>query len=809
MIDKIMIESYFDLGWKLTAIQRGQKSPSAANWNHLNNALKSIDDLQEGKGVGLLHAYSGTMALDIDDINTTNKLFNDVGINLGNLLNASDAVMISSGRNDRIKLLYKMPFGTTRKTKKIIHEGVTAYELRCATANGLTMQDVLPPSIHPSGSSYKWVGNGHYSRLPLVPPQILRLWEDKMNEGEAPSSNVHPSDNATWAEIHAAMSAIPADCSREEWITVGMAIHHHAHWINEVDYGFELWKKWSQSCNAKYPGDREIWNQWASFRSNRQPAITLASLFSTAYERGYTPTPRDASKLFSSVECEQMAGPEAVLEASRARIPKLNLQLIPRILATRAQEISNSVGCDPVVPLYAGLAAVAAVIDSRSRLELMEGFKVPPVLWLMTVGDPADKKSPGSRPMMGILNTLEIEALPKYKLDLLRWEGEEAVYAQTRKAFLNYMSMPEGLLAPECAPPVHQLRDQPVPLKIVVNDITSQKLVRQLSVHPKGLLCYLDEMNGWIRKLGDVRSGEDRSTWVVAYEGESYEVDRVGGGTIRCENLAVSIYGNVQPRVLRLALNSLGNDGLLQRFVPAVLHPDFTRLGYPISDELSNKIEWESLIRCIHALPITKYTLSNDAYKSYRIFQQQYEHTKKDYRLLGLSDLFMTAFGKVEGLAGRIALIFHIIESPALNVVSVETMNNAIEFVMTYIVPTYDYLFNTFSDVNNNLDTKLIEFIVRISDHSTVSLAEIKTALKTYLTANELTDKANQLLCAAMIQLEGINWVKRVDDRRNESRGIASWIINPTLSNAFAQARNKTAEAYARRSKVLNKGVAL
>ena len=171
----------------------------------------------------------------------------------------------------------------------------------------------------------------------------------------------------------------------------------------------------------------------------------------------------------------------------------------------------------------------------------MPGFRVPPVLWLMTLGDPADKKSPGSRPMLSPIKDIESEDRPRFQKEMLDWEGKEAAYASAKKSFLEFSASPDALLGGQ-PPAVPEMPAQPVPLKITVSDITSQKLVRSASERPRGLLCYLDEMNSWIRKLTDKQSGEDRSAWVVSYEAERYEMDRVGAGAIHCENLAVSIY---------------------------------------------------------------------------------------------------------------------------------------------------------------------------------------------------------------------------------------------------------------------------
>jgi hypothetical protein len=105
------------------------------------------------------------------------------------------------------------------------------------------------------------------------------------------------------------------------------------------------------------------------------------------------------------------------------------------------------------------------------------------------------------------------------------------------------------------------------------------------SERPRGLLCYLDEMNSWTQKLTNRASGEDRSAWVVGFEAERYEMDRVQDGSTHADNFAVSIYGNMQPQVLEDNFSDLAQDGLLQRFLPAVLRHNKTRWAsrYPTS----------------------------------------------------------------------------------------------------------------------------------------------------------------------------------------------------------------------------------
>lgn len=780
MTQDTMIDQYLSAGWSLVPIPQGTKGPRHTGWNQRGSGLKSFADLPENYGVGLAHAYTGTMAFDIDSW----ELTTNYGIDCDALYAAPDAVIIESGKPGHGKLLYRMPFGMTLPSKKVIIERQTAFEFRCATMDGLTVQDVLPPSLHPETMRpYRWAGQGHWARLPMVPDQILKIWRDLLSK-EITSVKVDGVD-ASWEEIWQALSSINPDCTRDEWVQAGMALHWAGIQMVNNDQALALWNTWSQR-GAKYPGEREILNQWHSFRADKGTTVTLGTLFHIARQHGWVRPMPDASTLFKEVK---VTSPSDLYASMRPAPPEMDLSLWPSVLSTRAQEVSDSVGCDPLVPLFAGLAAVCGVVDAQSRLELMPGFQVPPVLWLMTLGDPADKKSPGSRPMLAPLKGIEAEDRPRYNKEVLDWEAKESAYGSAKKAFLDAAASPEFLMGKEL-PTVPDAPQQPVPLKITVSDITSQKLVRVAADRPRGVLCHLDEMNAWVKKLTDRSSGEDRSAWVVSYESERYEMDRVGAGSIHAENLAVSIYGNIQPRVFRDSVESLSADGLLQRFIPAILRHDKTRLGHPTPDYLSSAGTWENTLRLVFALPTMTYKLSPDAFRVFRDFQAWYERAKQDERLILSGDTYMTAFGKLEGLAGRIALLFHVIENPFSPMVSASLMERVIRLIRSYIIPAFRY---TLGEVGGTsaIDSWLAEYIIQYGDKPSITLSEIKRSARKILENVSSTHAASQMILGAMYDLEQAHWVARIDDRSKEHQHIAEWLINPALKTMFSDHREE------------------
>ena len=781
------VDAYIRHGWSLVPIPAGTKGPRTAGWNLRENALKSQSDLPPGYGIGLAHAYSGTMAFDIDDWEVTKSL----GIDVDALYNAPDAVVIDSGKPGHGKLLYAMPFGMTLPSKKILHNGAVAYELRCATANGLTVQDVLPPSIHPEMMSpYRWGGRGHWMRLPFIPPQLLEIWEKLADEDKQSSINTGGKIDASWQEIKQALEHISPDCSREEWVNCGMALHWAGSQTDQLDQALQLWNDWSTGSD-KYPGEKGIVTQWRSFRSDKSNVVKLGTLFAYAKQNGWERPQPDVSDLFKEVNAVQ---PKKLSMSMRPQAPDLDFDIVPDILRKRSIEVGNSIGCDPLIPFFAGLSVVSGAMDAQSRLELLPGFQVPPVLWVMTIGAPADRKSPGSKPMMAPLTELQNEDKKRFAEEYLKFEAEEARYSTAKKAFIEHATSPEAMLENTLSPAMPAPPKQPVPLKIMSSDVTSQKVVRQASDRPRGLLLYLDEMADWVKKVCDPRSGENRSTWTVAYESDWYEMDRVGAGTIYCENFAISIFGNIQPRVFRNNIAQLSEDGLVQRFIPVVLRSEKTKLGNPVPTALSYAATYNQMVRMVYGLPAMTYRLSIGAYKAFREFQVWYEQAKRDYRIIDVADTFQTAFGKLEGLTGRIMLIWHVVETPFSLEVSEDLARRVILFVQSYIIPALKYTHDSDLGGASSFDQWLADYVIHHCNESSMSLSDIKHGAKRQL-KNVSTWEADQKIFSGMYGLEKAGWVLRTDDRTQEHRHIAQWAINPSMITEFADYRREVMEA--------------
>ncbi len=172
-----------DLGWSLIAIPAGSKAPRAMGWQRPEKAISTADDARQywtanpDHNVGLLHSASGTVALDVDNVEWTRIIFEGLGLDY-------DAIMASAprvvGRKDRGKVLFRAPRNLDLSRRVVTwpkRDGTgseTVIEFRAGA-----VQDVLPPSIHPdTGNPYTWAGPDIWAGLPDMPPQILTIWRE-------------------------------------------------------------------------------------------------------------------------------------------------------------------------------------------------------------------------------------------------------------------------------------------------------------------------------------------------------------------------------------------------------------------------------------------------------------------------------------------------------------------------------------------------------------------------------------------------------------------------------------------------------
>jgi len=153
------------------------KAPRATGWNKprtaQNPAGYSTDPAilknSQGCNFGIYHGASQTLALDLDNVQLTAKVFEEVAdIRLSEWLNAPDRAEIKSPKPNRGKLLFKLPADVESVgLKQFKQGGQVVFELRCGNC-----QDVIF-GRHPEGGAYEFIGDP--AAIPAIPDVLLDM----------------------------------------------------------------------------------------------------------------------------------------------------------------------------------------------------------------------------------------------------------------------------------------------------------------------------------------------------------------------------------------------------------------------------------------------------------------------------------------------------------------------------------------------------------------------------------------------------------------------------------------------------------
>ena len=285
-------------GMTLVPIPYGTKGPQTQGWNQQKNCISKISQvgLLKRMNVGLAHAYcepNPTCALDVDNYKQAKPWLALHGVDLDELIRADDAVVIWSGKRLSLKLLFRLPVGVKPLvSKKILGlDAKSAVEFRCATKDGKTVQDVLPPSIHPDGHQYEWYGEGDPLNPPVIPSEILELWQSLL---EAESSDVSKKDllcanhntrlesPREVATLKLMLCFVSADCDYEKWRDVVWAILS-TDW-NCAEY---IAYEWSKTAPDRFDEDA-FWLVTNSYMADHTSAITVGTIYHYARLGGWS-----------------------------------------------------------------------------------------------------------------------------------------------------------------------------------------------------------------------------------------------------------------------------------------------------------------------------------------------------------------------------------------------------------------------------------------------------------------------------------------------------------------------------------------
>lgn len=244
------------------------KHPRISNWQNVPNWSEEQIDTMEAIGhldqFGVL--LDDVIAIDIDERNggfeSYARMVKDTGIDFEEL---SGFVVATGGGGKHI--YFKRPEGVALMAHIDKYKGIDFKSSGFLVGCG---------SPHASGSYYE-KEKGNPCDLTDAPEALITLLKKPAHYRATYNGEAR---DVSEQEIGDMLEVISPDLTYDDWIKVGMAIHH-----TTKGAGYDLWDDWSNG-GAKYPGRHVIDRHWHSFGKSHNP-VTIGSLIALAEQHGW------------------------------------------------------------------------------------------------------------------------------------------------------------------------------------------------------------------------------------------------------------------------------------------------------------------------------------------------------------------------------------------------------------------------------------------------------------------------------------------------------------------------------------------
>jgi hypothetical protein len=226
------------------------------------------------------------------------------------------------------------------------------------------------------------------------------------------------------------------------------------------------------------------------------------------------------------------------------------------------REGAAALRCDEALVALPLLAVLASTIGNTRRVHLGAEWYEPAVLWTCVVAESGGRKSPAAELSAERVKARQKRLVKEFKDAVKEYKRQMAEYKARKKDVGEEQAGDEP--------------QKPTLGRVLVSDITIEKLAGLLDDNRRGLLVYRDELAGWVGSFTKYKGkggGGDEPNWLSIHRGDAIIYDRKTGEktSVFVPHAAVSVCGGIQPGVLqRLASHDLFDSGMVARLIFAM-----------------------------------------------------------------------------------------------------------------------------------------------------------------------------------------------------------------------------------------------
>jgi Protein of unknown function (DUF3987)/Bifunctional DNA primase/polymerase, N-terminal len=473
----------------------------------------------------------------------------------------------------------------------------------------------------------------------------------------------------------------------------------------------------------------------------------------------------------------------SILDDRRGELPEFPLHVLSPKVQTLINRTAKGAGVTPAHVAVPMIGIISSLIGIARRIETTSSWRQPMTCWTTVVGFSGTGKTPGLNVTKRCVK--QVERNNKNNDDARRRayetkkESASAAHAKWQRA------VKEAIEANLQAPPMPAEATDPgkyIPPKLYVSDGTIERLGELLQARPQGILFLRDELSGLFTNMSRYSSGQDNEFWLEAWNGDSFNVERVGRVT-HVDHLLIGIAGGMQPDKLVKSFEG-DHDGMYARVLFAWPNepgcPVLSNEALEIEPGIQNAIGRVDKLAELTAegtLVIHNIPLSPDAWEEFAQFLQ-FAHQGKDAFEGREREWWAKMTAHVLRLAGTLAYLPWAIEGgtePAA--INKGALSSAITLVRDYFWPHARACLRQIGLSERHTDARRVLRWLRANRKTEVSREDVRReALSQRLDADETTELLASL-CRA-------GWLQEKKIRPSGPQGgkpPRRWSVNPNL----------------------------
>jgi hypothetical protein len=237
----------------------------------------------------------------------------------------------------------------------------------------------------------------------------------------------------------------------------------------------------------------------------------------------------------------------SILDDRRGELPDFPLDCLGVPLQQWVERAAGGAGVTAAHVAVPTLGIASSLVGTARRVRASSSWLEPMPCWVGIVGASGTGKTPGIDAVKRALAQIERDSLSKIA-DLRRKHETKVENARAARAAWKdrVTDAVEAGMVPPTMPEDATDPGKFVAPRLYVSDGTIERFGELLQARPQGVLRLTDELSAMFMNMSRYSGGQDNEFWLESWNGNSYNVERIGR-TLHLDHLLIGVVGGLQP----------------------------------------------------------------------------------------------------------------------------------------------------------------------------------------------------------------------------------------------------------------------